>query len=96
MQYKFEWDPNKAKANATKHGVNFEQATEVFLDALQLTIFDNEHSKTEERWITLGKAKDGRFLVVVHTFAEHDNSATIRIISAREASKHEQRQYEES
>jgi uncharacterized DUF497 family protein len=96
MQYNFEWDPAKARSNATKHGVRFEQAAEVFLDALQLTVFDDEHSESEERWITLGKAKNGLLLVVVHTFEEHEDSATVRMISAREATKHEQRQYEEN
>ncbi len=55
MQYNFEWDPNKAKSNTKKHGVSFEHATEVFLDELQLSILDNEHSTVEERWVTLGK-----------------------------------------
>ncbi|MEK6750140.1 MAG: BrnT family toxin [Pseudomonadota bacterium] len=96
MQYNFEWDPRKAKTNITKHGVSFEQAAEVFLDALHIAVFDDEHSETEERWITLGKAKNGTLLVVAHTFAEHEDSATVRIISARPATKHEQRQYEEN
>lgn len=96
MQYTFEWDPRKAKTNITKHGVSFEQAAEVFLDALHIAVFDDEHSETEERWITLGKTKNGTLLVVTHTFAEHEDCATVRIISARPATKHEQRQYEES
>ena len=96
MQYNFEWNPGKAKANVIKHRVNFEQATEVFLDALQLTVFDDEHSKTEERWLTLGRTNNGTLIVVAHTFSEHEDSARVRIISAREATKHEQRQYEES
>jgi uncharacterized protein len=41
MQYNFEWDPRKAKANTSKHGVNFEQAAEVFLDALHISVFDD-------------------------------------------------------
>ena len=96
MQYNFEWDPNKAKSNTKKHGVSFEHATKVFLDELQLTILDNEHSTVEERWVTLGKSTNGTLLVVVHTFIEHKDSATIRIISARRATKQEQCQYEES
>ena len=58
MPYNFEWDPKKAKANVIKHCVSFEQATEVLWDALQLSIFDEEHSDTEDRWITLGKTKN--------------------------------------
>ena len=54
MRYNFEWDNNKNKSNQKKHGVSFEQATAVFQDPLALTLFDDEHSITEERWITLG------------------------------------------
>ena len=54
--YEFEWDPVKAQANASKHGLDFERATTVFLDPLALTIPDDEHSETEIRWITLGSA----------------------------------------
>jgi len=97
MRYNFEWNPERAKINFIKHGVSFEQATDVFRDPLQLTLFDEEHSETdEERWITLGKAKNGNFLVVIHTFSENDNGTIIRIISARKATKNEQHQYEES
>jgi len=97
MQYNFEWDPRKAKANITKHGVSFEQAAEVFLDSLHIAIFDEEHSEAEERWVTIGKTGNGRLLVVAHAFAEHqDHTATVRLISAREATIHEQRQYEEN
>ena len=96
MRYNFEWNPEKAKINFIKHGVSFEQATDVFRDLLQLTLFDEEHNETEERWITLGKAKNGNLLVVIHTFSENDNGAIIRIISVRKATKNEQHQYEES
>ncbi|MDN5752836.1 MAG: BrnT family toxin [Nitrosospira sp.] len=83
MQYNFEWDLNKAKININKHGVSFERAAEIFLDPLQMVIFDSEHSETEECWVTLGKTtNDGFLLVVVHTFEEHEDSATIRVISA--------------
>lgn len=96
MQYSFEWDSNKAKTNTSKHGVSFGLATEIFLDMQQLTVFDHKHSTTEERWITLGKLRNGTLLVVVHTFMEHAGGATIRIISARQATRHEQYQYEEN
>ena len=95
MQYNFEWDPDKAKVNIHKHGVSFEQAAWIFLDPLHIVIFDSEHSGVEERWVTLGKTNDGVLLVVVHTFKEHEDSATIRVISARKATVREQRQYEE-
>jgi len=94
--YTFEWDPNKAVANRRKHGIGFEQAATVFRDALAVSIYDEDHSGTEERWVTLGRAENGQLLVVIHTY--HTASpieAVIRIISARPATKHEQRQYEQ-
>ncbi len=96
MRYNFEWDPEKARTNVIKHGVSFEQAADVFRDALQLTLYDEDHSETEDRWVTLGKAKNGELLVVIHTFSECDDGAMIRIVSARKATKHEQYQYKES
>jgi uncharacterized protein len=70
-------------------------ATGVFRDPLALTIYDIGHSENEERWITLGLAEDGQYLVVVHT---HEIIATtevrIRIISARKADRQEILNYE--
>lgn len=95
FDYHFEWDPAKAAGNRSKHGVGFELAATVFRDPLALSRFDDEHSETEERWITLGQADNGRLLVVVHTFQELDqHNAAVRMISARPATRHEQRQYE--
>ena len=95
--YTFEWIPNKAVANRRKHGVGFEQAATVFRDALAVSIYDEDHSETEERWVTLGQAENGQLLVVVHSYHETSPSeAMVRIISARPATKHEQRQYEQS
>ena len=96
MEYNFDWDTQKAKSNISKHGVSFNQAAEVTLDERQLTIYDKEHSDTEDRWITLGKSKNGTLLVVVHTFTEDSDSIRIRLISARHSTKQEQRQYEEN
>jgi len=62
---------------------------------LALTIYDEEHSDTEERWITLGKTSKSNVLLVVHTYVEYnDNQANIRIISARKASNKEKRYYQ--
>lgn len=94
MHYNFKWDPRKAIVNISKHGVSFERATEVLNDPLHLSIPDNEHSDQEERWITLGKLKNNEYIVVVHTFSEQAGAANIRIISARKATKHEIKQYE--
>ena len=94
MQYHFEWDPIKAAANIKKHGVSFEQATEVFKDPVALTIYDQGNSDDEERWVTLGQVQQ-HYLVVVHTYRDQQNDAVaIRLISARPATKHEITQYE--
>ena len=94
--YTFEWDPNKAVANRRKHGVGFEQAATVFKDPLAVSIYDEDHSDQEERWITLGKADNGQLLVVIHTYQEISPAeAVIRLISARPATPHEQRNYEQ-
>jgi len=97
MQYNFEWDPVKAKSNFKKHRVSFEEASEIFLDPLQLSMPDNDHSEQEERWITLGNTKEHNLHLVVHTFITyHQDQVTVRIISARPATRHEQKQYEGS
>lgn len=58
------WDAAKAQTNITKHGITFAQAATVLLDPLALTVFDEAHSATEERWFTLGRAAEGRLLAV--------------------------------
>ena len=94
MQYNFEWDPDKAQANRRKHGVSFEEAATVFRDPRMLSLYDDEHSKTEDRWITMGISANGRLLVVCHTFKEDtDHSATIRLISSRKTTRSETKAY---
>ncbi|MBP8252705.1 MAG: BrnT family toxin [Herpetosiphon sp.] len=51
----FEWDPHKAFTNELKHGITFEEASTVFADTSSLTIYDELHSDTEERFIVLGR-----------------------------------------
>ena len=89
------WDPVKAQSNVAKHGVTFVQAATVLLDALALTTFDSAHSETDERWFTLGNSSDGKLLAVSHTY-QHTVPihVSVRIISAREATKRERQQYE--
>lgn len=95
MHYHFEWDPAKAAANLKKHGVSFEQATEIFKDPLALTVYDEDSSGDEERWVTLGEVQQQHYLVVVHTYHDSEiNVVRIRIISARPATKQEIKQYE--
>ncbi len=88
---KIEWDPKKAKANLSKHGVSFEEAASALSDPMAATAADPDHSLDEERYITFGVSGRDRLLVVAHT----EEGETIRIISARAASKGEREFYEE-
>jgi uncharacterized DUF497 family protein len=89
------WDDAKAQSNLDKHGVTFAQAATVMLDPLALTVYDEAHSETEERWFTLGQSSEGRLLAVAHTYHMlNANTARIRLISAREATRRERQQYE--
>ncbi len=95
MQFNFEWDPAKARMNLIKHKISFERAAEIFLDPLAVSIYDNTQSLQEDRWITMGKDRAGKVLLVIHTFLEQQkNLCLIRIISARKATKNETKQYE--
>jgi uncharacterized DUF497 family protein len=96
LQYRFEWDPAKEKANIHKHKVSFRRAATVFRDPNQLSIYDEGHSESEDRWITMGIDDGGVLRVVVHTFKQVDEGrCEIRIISARKATGRESRQYRE-
>ena len=88
---KFEWDPGKAEANFAKHGVSFEEAATIFSDALALTFNDPDHSIGEHRMLTFGVPQNDRLLSVAHT----ESGRTIRIISARKATRHERGIYEQ-
>jgi uncharacterized DUF497 family protein len=65
MQLRFEWDEAKSAANLRKHGVSFEESSTVFGDPEALTIYDEEHSDQEDRYINIGFAASGHILVVV-------------------------------
>lgn len=96
MRFEFDWDPAKAQSNRVKHDVSFEDAMGVFQDPLALSIFDREHSDDEDRWITLGRSGIEQLLLVIHTHVEVSNDrVAIRIISARQATRQERKQYEE-
>lgn len=88
---KIEWDPKKAKSNLRKHGVSFKEAATALSDSMAATGADPDHSITEERYVTLGVSERGQLLAVAHT----DEEETIRIISARIASKGERELYED-
>ena len=93
--FMFEWDPAKAASNLRKHKVSFDLARQVFEDRHSLSVIDDAHSEFEERWITVGRTRNGRLLVVCHTDAEtDDDKASVRIISARPATPSERRQFE--
>jgi len=95
-EYRFEWDPAKARSNLTTHGVGFELAATVFLDRLAISVFDRAHSDTEDRWITIGESIDGSVIVVVHTFTElGPGRYHIRLLSARRATRRERSAYED-
>ncbi len=94
MNFNFDWDISKALSNYSKHRVSFTQAAEIFRDPLALSIFDADHSQSEDRWITIGRTGSESMVVVVHTFSEIDkDNVLIRIISARRPTKQEKQQY---
>ena len=87
----FEWDSKKAAANEQKHGVTFEEATEVFADDYSSTVADPDHSAEEERSLIFGVTTSGRSLVVSFT----DRDDRIRIVNARPMTPSERRAYEQ-
>jgi hypothetical protein len=87
----FAWDTSKAESNIRKHGVSFDEARTVFSDPFELTISDPDHSHGEYRFLSIGRSERDRLLVVSYT-ERHPN--TIRIISARVASRPERQIYD--
>lgn len=87
----FEWNPAKAATNLRKHGVSFAEAASVFGDPLAYTFTDPDHSSDEERWLTFGLSQRRLLLVVSHT----ERDGRVRIVSAREATSHERKIYEQ-
>ena len=96
--YRFEWDSNKERANVLKHaGVTFRLASTVLHDPLAVTVFDDDHSEHEDRWVSIGQAANGQALVVVHTFLQIDaQHIEVRVISARKADRQERQDYEKA
>ena len=88
----FEWDPRKDAENRRKHRVPFEEAKTVFADEYARLLDDPDHLAAEERFILVGLSAAFRVLVVVHTYRRADD--TIRIISARKATRLERGQYD--
>jgi uncharacterized DUF497 family protein len=88
---KFEWDPKKAKQNLKKHKTSFDEASTVFNDDLSITFPDPDHSEDEDRLIIIGMSEKKRLLMVAHV----DREERLRIISARELTRTERKDYEE-
>jgi hypothetical protein len=86
---RYQWDPDKARLNKRNHGVDFADAVGVFRDEMAMTKEDPD-AEGERRFITLGLDSLGRLLVVVFTCRGED---TIRLISARKASRKEEEEY---
>ena len=91
MSLNFEWDHRKAKQNAKKHGVSFEEASTIFSDVRSITIHDPLHSDAEDRFVDIGLSAKLRILIVSYT----ERGGRIRIINARVATPTEQKTYEE-
>ena len=90
---RFEWDQSKSISNINKHGVSFEEATTAFDDNQYIEIVDPDHSDHEERFTVMGISAHNRLLVICHTTLNDDE--VCRIISARIATKTEEKQYGE-
>lgn len=85
---KFEWDLSKSEENRRKHGVSFEDAAIAYDDPMVVEALDSRFTYAEERWQAVGKGKSS-LIFFVYTMRED----TVRIISAREATRHEQNNY---
>ena len=90
---RFEWDERKNTANKQKHGVTFEEASSVFYDDDARFKSDPDHSESEDRFLLLGVSSRLKILVVFHCYREGDE--VVRIISARQATTNEKREYME-
>ena len=88
----FDWDENKARLNLTNHDISFDEAKTIFDDPLYVDFFDPDHSDSENRYLRFGMSDQHRLLLVSHT----ERGDTLRIISARLATKNERKTYEQA
>ena len=88
---RFEWDERKNLENQRKHGVSFNEARSVFFDQQAVEFYDDEHGELEDRFLLLGVSAKLRILMVCHCLRQRGD--TIRIISARKATRNEQHEY---
>lgn len=91
----FEWDVSKAAINCRKHGINFEDAIQIFEDRFALVDPDRVEDG-ERRWRTIGTVQGAVVLLVAHTVTEEGYDEIIRIISARRATRKERTRYEQN
>lgn len=91
VNMQFEWDKTKAEINLKRHGVSFAESETVWDDYFYVGLFDDEHSVEENRFLIIGESVQNRLLIVSYT--ERENS--VRIISARELTLKETRDYEQ-
>jgi uncharacterized DUF497 family protein len=87
---RFEWDSDKAAANARRHRVSLDEAVTVFYDPLAATFEDPDHSEDEGRLVTIGYSARGRLLVVCHV----ERGTATRLISARRTTARERKRHE--
>ena len=90
---RFEWNERKNRLNRKKHGISFEEAQTVFFDEHAIEYFDPDHSLDEERFLLLGRSFKLRILLVSYCYRKAED--VMRIISARKATKLEQKPYGE-
>lgn len=87
----FEWDKENTNKNFSKHKVTNEETEQVFQDSLKLIVNDSLHSREENRFIVLGHTFNYRILSIAFTLRNN----SVRVISARDASRKERKWYEE-
>jgi uncharacterized DUF497 family protein len=90
-EVRFEWDERKNRDNQRKHGISFEEAKSVFFDLQAIEFYEDEYDQQEDRFLLLGVSAKVRILMVCHCLRQAGD--LIRIISARKATKNEQREY---
>jgi len=91
-EIRFVWDDWKNRQNQKKHGVSFEEAESVFFDEKAREYFDPDHSDEEDRFLMVGRSYRLRMPLISHCYREGER--TIRVISARRATKAERFAYQ--
>jgi len=90
---KYEWDDAKNNANIIKHGISFEEASEIFNDPMMVSKLDLRYAYGEERWFSIGATNKGMITMVAHLYFDEHQEPVIRIISARKATPKEVQNY---